>query len=75
MAELKNPLREWRGGLTQGEAARLLGCHLETYIVLEASPSSGCITTDVILRIHTVTQIPLPVLVDWLAETTKESVS
>lgn len=72
MAEQYNPLREWRGERSQSEAAVIIGCDLATYVVLEMASSRIRITSENILHVQKVTHIPLPVLVDWLTETTKE---
>lgn len=68
----RNPLREWRGDRMQWEAADILGYGDLDYIQLEESPNKRCITTEEIFYIVSATQIPLPILVDWLTETTKE---
>ena len=71
----RNPLREWRGERTQKEAATMFGLTLLGYVALETRSDRLILSSSNILQIQAVTQIPLPVLVDWLTETTKESVS
>jgi len=72
MAKRKNPLREWRGERSYWDAADILGYSLLDYTQLESLPDTRRITTAEIFYIVDVTQIPLPILVDWLTETTKE---
>lgn len=71
----RNPLREWRGDRTQWEAADVLAYGFLDYVQLESSPDKRCITTEEIFYIVSATQIPLPVLVDWLTETTTKEMA
>ena len=72
MAELKNPLREWRGSNSPGWAATWLGLTREEYLALETNPEKSNLKSDRIIQISQDTNIPLEVLVDYLTETTKE---
>jgi len=68
----RNPLREWRGVSTIDTAAFVLELSQSAYIALESHPEKSSINSDQIIRASQLTGIPLPVLVDWLTETTKE---
>ena len=68
MAEQRNPLREWRGLRSANIASRQLDFDVSYYIHLEMSPSRTPITTDVIFKIQSVTQIPLATLIDYFEQ-------
>ena len=72
MAEQKNPLREWRGENSYGQAAWLIGCDYQNYVVLETHPELLRITSENILHVQAVTQIPLATLIDYFEQ--RESV-
>ena len=70
-----NPLENWRGTRSPAFVAYHLCLTQREYLVLESHPERSEVNSDQIIWISEVTHIPLPALVDWLTETTKESVS
>jgi len=72
--EKYNPLKSWRGKRDFVTAAALLHLSPFEYWELESYPWASQLNSDQIILISQTLGIPLEVLVDYLAETTKEVV-
>ena len=69
-----NPLENWRGSRSPCMVAFTLNLSQDEYLMLEAHPERSLIKSDQIIEIAREIGVPLPALIDWLTETTKEVV-
>lgn len=73
--EKYNPIANWRGSRSPCMAAYTLGMTQRSYLTLEAHPEKSKIKSNRIIKVSQITGIPLPVLVDWLTETTTKEMA